>query len=140
MNTIIITHQTYGEAVRRLLPFAAYNHNGSARAAAQVLLSSYNGDNFQLDVSDLTHLDRKNYRAAITVIRSRYELSTEPHIVIENGAQLFIYLSLRWKRIARNNRYKRCCESCQGSGKIWDNGIMGDPENCPECQGVGVYG
>lgn len=63
----------------------AQGDTGGSRVAAQVLLSAYNGEAWQLNVVDLCVLDKSNYKAALDVIRGRVELYIEPHTLIANG-------------------------------------------------------
>ena len=73
--------ERYTAAVLKLIPLAQGDTGGS-RVAAQILLSAYNGEEFQLNIVDLTNLDRKHYIAALSVIRGRVELGIEPHTVL----------------------------------------------------------
>lgn len=110
-----ITVAEYVEAVAGLIPLALqYTHGG--RAAAQVLLSAFNGGEFQLDITDLCNLDRKNYALAISVIRGRYETGSEPHNVVKDGSSIFSELWDRWKSLQVSERGKTLCRNCHGSG------------------------
>ena len=62
--------ETYTQAVCKLIELAQGDTGGS-RGAAQVLLSAYNGEAWQLNVVDLCVLDKNNYKAALDVIRGR---------------------------------------------------------------------
>lgn len=122
--------ETYTAAVQKLIPIAQGDTGGS-RVAAQVLLSAYSGDEFQLDIVDLTNLDRKNYIAALSVIRGRVELGIEPHTVIEQGDKIFQELWLKWERYNVKNRGLPTCHSCYGSG------VDSSWSPCSECGGKG---
>ena len=71
------TREQYAEAVARLVELARQPTSGG-RVAAQVLLSAYNGFDFQLGVANMGSLDRKNFETAMTIIRGRYETGHEP--------------------------------------------------------------
>ena len=61
------TKQEYIDAIIKLVPLAQGDTGGS-RVAAQVLLSAYNGNDFQLDIVDLCRLDSGHYQAALAAI------------------------------------------------------------------------
>jgi hypothetical protein len=134
-----MTEQEYCDAIMKLVPLAQGDTGGS-RVAAQVLLSAYNGDDFQLDIVDLCNLDREHYQAALAVIRGRVELRIEPHNLLANGDQVFRELWDRWQRIHVTNRGLPDCYTCHGSGSVYE-----DPEDdtnsarklCPKCGGKG---
>lgn len=93
--TTAITAEQYHQASVNLMKFAQKDCGGS-RVCAQVLLSAYNGTNFQLDVTDLGLLSGQLYEDAITVIRGRNELNVEPHILMEDGDRIFADLQEQW--------------------------------------------
>lgn len=135
----MITEQEYSSAILKLVPLAQGDTGGS-RVAAQVVLSAYNGRDFQLDIVDLCNLDRGNYQAALAVIRGRVELGIEPQDFLENGDKVFRELWQRWKRYHVANRGIPDCTSCHGTGLI--NEDMNDETNhtrktCPRCGGRG---
>ncbi len=101
LNKSIIPEQ-YASSVLNLLKFAQMDCGGS-RVCAQVLLSAYNGGEFQLDITDLCLLDGQLYSDALTVIRGRVELNVEPHILIDDGDKLFDRLWRQW-----NNYHVKC--------------------------------
>jgi hypothetical protein len=101
----MITLETYTRAVLAAVKLVLLGTGGS-RIMAQVLLSAYDGENYQLDVSDLLGLDSRNYAAAITIIRGRCELRTEPHEVIEGGDKLFEQMWHDWSHLHVKNRGK----------------------------------
>lgn len=135
----MITEQEYSSAILKLVPLAQGDTGGS-RVAAQVVLSAYNGRDFQLDIVDLCNLDRGNYQAALAVIRGRVELGIEPQDFLENGDKVFRELWQRWKRYHVANRGIPDCTSCRGTGLICED--MNDETNhsrktCPRCGGRG---
>lgn len=89
-----ISEDVYRDAVIRLLKLALKDTGGS-RVLAQVLLSAYNGYEFQLDVTDLCLLDFDLYVDALIVIRGRVELRREPH-EISGCNDHFVILWDRW--------------------------------------------
>ena len=86
----------YITGVETLVPLAQSDTGGS-RVAAQVLLSAYNGEAFQLNIVDLGLLDKKYYQAALAVIRGRTEHRAEPHTLIFDGETIFPALWKQWK-------------------------------------------
>ena len=135
----MITEQEYSSAILKLVPLAQGDTGGS-RVAAQVVLSAYNGRDFQLDIVDLCNLDSGNYQAALAVIRGRVELGIEPQDFLENGEKVFRELWQRWKRYHVANRGIPDCTSCHGTGLIHED--MNDETNhsrktCPRCGGRG---
>lgn len=130
-----ITLEEYAEAVAVCVELAQQSTSGG-RAAAQVLLSAYNGDAFQLDITDLCNLDQENYENAITVIRGRYEIRQEPQQVLQDGSQIFRDLWRQWEGLKLTERAKHPCPDCT-RGKIYKNedDEVGVP--CPRCSGTG---
>lgn len=95
----------YREAVK-VLSKMCLGHSGSgSRAAAQVLLSTYNGYNYHMDLTDLCHLDEANFYHAIAVLNGRVFCSKEPHNMIENGADIFSEIAQKWSSLHIENRY-----------------------------------
>lgn len=125
----------YTAAILKLIPLAQGNTGGS-RVAAQVLLSAYNGGEFQLNIVDLGNLDRANYAAALGVIRGRVELGIEPHTVVEHGDRIFQELWRKWERYNVANRGLPDCRFCDGTGTVYSR-KKDDLEQCPECDGKG---
>ncbi len=114
--------QRYRDAVETLLPVAMTDTSGG-RAAAQVLLSAYNGNEFHLDVTDLGYLDPHLFAAARDVIQLRTIANREPHELIENGNERFLQVWERWECLHVRNRYKKAVlkqvlESFQD--QVWD--------------------
>lgn len=135
----MITEQEYSAAILKLVALAQGDTGGS-RVAAQVVLSAYNGSDFQLDIADLCNLDRGNYQAALAVIRGRVELGIEPQDFLENGDEVFRELRMQWERYHVANRGLPDCTSCHGTGLIYED--MNDETNhtrktCPRCGGRG---
>ena len=148
----VITADQYFKSVSALIKVARLDTSGS-RAAAQVLLSAYNGEEWQLDVTDLCCLDPVNMQHAMMVIEGRVCLMREPHEGIDHGDKIFSELCYRWRRLNINNRHLRICRDCNGTGKVCENF---DDENvhttkvcrycdendfstqvCPYCEGKG---
>ncbi len=100
-----ISIDEYAAAVKLLTGLAQQDTSGS-RAAAQVLLSAYNGEEWQLDITDLGVLSSEYYEAALAVIRGRTELMNEPHTLIENGEEIFHRIWGRWQAYHVKNRGK----------------------------------
>lgn len=134
-----ISPEEYAKAIVACISLARQD-TGGARVAAQVLLSAYNGDSFQLDVAGLSTLDRNNYDTAITVIRGRYEVGREPQEMVKDGSKIFGALWSQWKRLELVERAKRSCPDCDGRGKIYlnpndDNDMSTKP--CVRCSSTG---
>jgi hypothetical protein len=132
-----VTKEQYTEAVVKFVDLARQPTSGG-RVAAQVLLSTYNGDEFQLDLASMGNLDPKNFEFAMTIIRGRYETWHEPHQLIADGSRVFGELWKTWFGLQVNERGKACCPSCDGRGELLLNP---DDENdertrpCPCCAG-----
>lgn len=130
-----VTQEDYAKAVAACVDLAQ-QPTGGGRVAAQVLLSAYNGDSFQLDVTDLCNLDRSNYENAITVIRGRYEIRREPQEMIVDGSNIFRALWNQWARLELSERAKVKCRNCDG-GRIYENSADETGVVCPQCAGTG---
>jgi hypothetical protein len=131
-----INKDEYAAAVVKLLELAQTN-TGGGRVAAQVLLSAYNGDAFQLDVSSLCNLDRFNIVLAMAVIQGRYHTYKEPHSLILNGDQIFADLWNHWRNLHVEQRGKKLCPDCDGLGKRYSYAEDDLGEPCPRCAGQG---
>lgn len=134
-----MTKQDYAAAIGKLLPLAQGDTGGS-RVAAQVLLSAYNGGDYQLNIVDLCNLDRGYYQAALAVIRGRVELGIEPHNLLANGDEVFRELWQQWHRLHVTNRGLPDCDTCHGSGSVYvdpDDDANYDRKPCPKCGGKG---
>lgn len=130
-----ISPAEYATAVAACVELAQHG-TGGGRVMAQVLLSAYNGDSFQLNVTDLCNLDRGNYALALAVIRGRYELSREPHEVIADGSKIFGALWTKWARLELTERAKISCPDCD-RGKIYKNEDDEVGVVCSRCAGKG---
>jgi len=124
-----VSREEYAAAVIALVQLAQTSTSGG-RAAAQVLLSCYNGYDFQADLTDLNNLDRGNFELAIVVIRGRRDTGCEPHQVIKNGSDIFLELRKDWIHLHVAERGKVPCRTCDGEGKI-------DGKPCSRCEGSG---
>ena len=133
------TELEYSDAILKLAHLAEGDTGGS-RVAAQVLLSAYNGNDFQLNIVDLCNLDRLHYQAALSVILGRVELGIEPQQLLDNGDQVFLDLWERWLRYHVANRGLPDCPACRGTGLLCDD--QDDEVNdgwkaCSRCGGRG---
>lgn len=134
-----VTKEQYADAVARLVTLARQPTSGG-RVAAQVLLSAYNGSDFQLDLAGMGNLDRNNFELAITVIRGRYETGHEPHSLILNGSSVFGELWDIWFALHVTERGKADCPACDGRGSLWldpDDERDNRTKLCPRCAGNG---
>ena len=96
-----VTSQEYRAAVSALLELA-FTDSGGSRFAAQVLLSLYDGDRWQVDLAGVCcGLDSGCLRYVLIALRGRAMLMEEPHTVVANGDQLFEQLADRWKFLAK---------------------------------------
>jgi hypothetical protein len=130
----------YAEAVEKLLKLAKRGTGGGC-VAAQVLLSCYNGNEWQLNITSLSSLDDGHYHAAMTVIDGRRRYKEEPHTCIVNGDQIFAELWDQWKRYHIQNRHKKECIECFGTGQRYIDERDDDnheTEPCSRCQETGL--
>lgn len=130
-----ITPEEYAKAVVECVKLAQRDTGGS-RVMAQVVLSAYNGDAFQLDITDLCNLDTGNYQHAIAVIRGRYEVGREPQEMITNGSEIFHVLWEQWSRLKLSERAKVRCRRCDG-GRIYRDEDDEEGVKCSVCEGTG---
>jgi len=98
--------ERYRSAVEALLPIAKTDTSGG-RAAAQVLLSTYNCHEFHLDPLDLVMLDPPLIKAAFEVLQLRIILGREPNTLVENGDEQFDQVWQRWEHLRNCNRYRK---------------------------------
>jgi len=134
-----IDTETYSLAIHKLVTLAQ-GDTGGAKIAAQVLLSAYNGEAYQLNIVDLCNLDKDHYGAALSVIRGRKELGREPQVFLKNGDQIFEGLWQQWERYHVENRGKPTCNLCYGSGLIPeypDDDNNDSQKTCTQCEGRG---
>lgn len=137
-----VTREDYADAIQLLLNATARKGTSGARASAQLLLSAYNGNGWQLDVTDLLLLDRQHYQAAITLIRGRIEIDEEPHHLIDDGGQIFMALTEKWKHLNVKERGKIICWDCCGQGEVSadpNNDLVTEMVKCRRCGGKGRY-
>lgn len=130
-----ISPEEYAQAVADGIAIAR-QPTGGGRVMAQVLLSAYNGDSFQLDVAGLSNLDRENYTIALNIIRGRYEVCQEPHVMVADGSNVFRALWTQWARLELIERAKIKCPDCDG-GKIYKNEDDETGVTCSRCAGTG---
>jgi hypothetical protein len=90
----MITLEQYGQAIIKMINLAHRDCSSSA-VAAKVLLSAYNGHDWQISIPELCSLDHSNFQSALNVIRGRVELRIEPQHLIEDGRGQFRAL---WKQ------------------------------------------
>ena len=110
----------------------------STSAAAQLLLSAFNGNEWHVDITTLCSFDPKHYQAALTMIRGRSELYIEPHSVVEDGQNKFTELWDKYYLLHVGNRNLSVCRSCDGDGNEWDDEtVIGV---CHRCGGAGRVG
>lgn len=95
----------YPAAVETLLE-ASFGGGSGAWAASQVLLSAYNSNRTQLEISDLCSLDANNFRAAMRVMEGRVKVNLDPSQVIEDGKAKLVDLVERFPELRVENRYK----------------------------------
>jgi hypothetical protein len=80
----------YKEAIEALLDVCRRHPDTSgARAAAQVLLSCYNGYEFNLDPTEIIYLSSPYQEAAYTVLIQRVLCQIEPQKMVANGEVRF---------------------------------------------------
>lgn len=104
-SQVAVTSKDYAEAVAHLVKLAQGDTSGS-RAAAQVLLSLYNGYNWHVDLTDLGVLDYQYLQSALIAIRGRLTVHEEPHNMIENGREIFSELERDWQHLHVTKRYE----------------------------------
>ena len=134
-----ISATEYADAVARFVMVAQQRTSGGA-VAAQVLLSAYNGFDFQLDVAGMGSLDVANYQDALAIIRGRYETGREPHTLIPDGDRIFRGLWDRWFHLHVRERGKESCSDCDGRGVTFVNPLAEEDNRsstCTRCRGKG---
>lgn len=105
-SQMTVTLVDYQSAISQLVAVAQQDTSAAA-TSAQVLLSIYNGRNWQLDITDLGSLDYNNLSAALIAIRGWLFVQEYPHNVIENGTAIFDDLEAQWQHLHVDNRYKK---------------------------------
>ena len=131
-----ITSEQYAKSVLSLLKLARSGGGSATGAAAQILLSTYNGSHWHVDLTDLCHFDPEHYQDALNVIRGRVELYKEPHSVIADGNSHFRALWDDWYLFHVGNRNLRICPECEDSGKEWDSEWTHVIGPCRRCDGA----
>lgn len=131
-----ISREEYANAVVKLLP-VSQRSSGQSRVCAQVLLSAYNGYNFQLAIPDLWDLDDNLYEAAIVVIRGRAETGIEPYELVSEGSAMFVALHNSWPQLHIDNRSKAICPVCNGRGVVYRNYEYDVGTSCTYCEQTG---
>ena len=101
---LTVSKMEYRAAINSLIQVAESDTSGG-RAAAQVLLSLYNGYEYHMDLVDLGVLDLRNFQQALIAMRGRVILSIEPHQIIQDGAKRFERLAERWAHLNVEKRY-----------------------------------
>lgn len=96
--------EPYKAGVKALLDMSLSHDGSGARAAAQVLLGSYNC-HIHLDITDLCLLDTEHFTHAMAVINGRVVCGREPQEMITNGDDLFRDLWNRWEHLHCIIRY-----------------------------------
>ena len=94
----------YQLAVKTLLPVALTDTSGG-RVAANLLLSLYDSDTYPFPLADLAGLDSPLLEQALIAIRGRAVLMEEPHLLIDDGKQLFARLVALWPHLQASKRY-----------------------------------
>lgn len=102
----LVSMTDYANAIAELIKLADMGCGGS-RAAAQVVLSLYNGIGWQVNLCDMYNLDDHYFSAAITAITGRRKHGIEPHQLIKNGQTIFDRLQDEWKRYHVKNRNRK---------------------------------
>lgn len=103
-SQLSVTEADYRDSVSALVNLARGDTSGS-RAAAQVLLSLYNGNAWHADLTDLCVLDLQNLQHALIAIRGRVVLGKEPQSLLESGSRVFEELCELWKPLNTWERY-----------------------------------
>lgn len=140
-DTQSMATEEYRNSVEALVRVAQSDTNAS-KAAAQVLLSAYNGNNFHVDVTDLGLLGTDNLAHALRVIWGRSVFPCmEPHKVISNGTAIFhgLWDDYYWLHV--QNRWKSTCSDCNGRGWKWvdpDCAVDERKKPCQVCDGRGL--
>lgn len=132
-----ITLEEYKSGILTLVTLASNHVGSSAATAAQVLLSTFNGSEWHVDLTALCNLDEEYYQAALAVIRGRVECQYEPHTLIDNGRDIFSQLWDHWCFLHVGNRNLDVCPDCYGNGQEYnDDGdrVIGV---CRTCDGAG---
>lgn len=103
-QSLSVTLHDYRDAVNALLELALDDTSGS-RAAAQVLLSTYKGNNYHVDLTDLCVFDYRYLEMALIVIKGRVMLNVSPCDSVPDGVNRFKDLELSWAQLRTSVRY-----------------------------------
>lgn len=128
--------EEYAAAVAELVTLAQ-QPTGGGRVAAQVLLSAYNGYDYQLNIVDLNYLETDKHDLAMAVIQGRYDTGKEPHTLIPNGEQIFMGLWHQWHSLHVEERGKKECAVCNGHGVVYKTVDDEEGTPCTRCEGKG---
>lgn len=99
-----VTTEEYKTAVTRLVKVAK-SSTGNSKAAAQLLLSFYNGHCWHMSLADVASFDVRNSQAALIVIRGWISIRKCPHSMIDNGEEVFAELVEKWQHLHVRQRY-----------------------------------
>lgn len=111
----------YKAALEKLVKATVHGGSGS-RAAAQILLSLYNGSDWQMDLTDLRLLDPESREAAITALKFDAQVNEEPHTVLDDGNAIYDRLKHAWPTLYNPIRHHDDC--LDNIVEYW---------KCPEC-------
>lgn len=102
---LTVSDAEYGDAVLHLMKLANMPDTKGNLAAAQVLLSLYNGYDWHVNLCNLCLLDQGYFQSALIAIRGRVVLSREPQYFIDNGNAVFLALWDKWIHLHVSQRY-----------------------------------
>ena len=110
----------------------------SSIAAVQVLLSTYNGNEWHMNLTDLCCFDHVNLTHAMNIMIGRATHFTEPHELVKDGDEHFGKLWDKYYRLHVGNRNLAACSWCRGYGSKWiETDDEEYEEECTHCQGCG---
>lgn len=89
----------YVRSVGHLLYLAARPELPHSFAAAQVLLSFFDPEEWAIYTPDLLICDSETFKSAVICLRGAYELKKDPRDLFQNGHEVFDQLSSRWAAI-----------------------------------------
>lgn len=118
----------------------AQKDNIGSQAAAQLLLSTFSGSAFQVNIIELCDLNDDYFSAAIIILNGLKETGIQPHLLVEDGQRRFAELQSQWDRLHVENRSKPSCMQCFGSGvtpEFPDDDNNPSEIPCPACSGKG---
>mgnify|MGYP000498303627 CR=1 FL=1 len=96
------SYTDYSRSVNRLMNIAINDKGAEGHAAAQFMLSAYNGKEWHFGVTDLDNL---NYEDVVHVIRGRQLYSTDPHCVVDNGQTKIYEIQDVWPNLKSSIRF-----------------------------------